>query len=168
MLTESFVSTVIQISITGAGLILAIYALVAPLSRRIFKERARILESKIQEFEELRSHITPESSKKDIDNLKKLKVEIEEIKIFPRYLGIGVTLTFLCYMFSLIAASGWLANPLSRTPDNEAFIIILFTVSNVLFLIVGLLTIFEVFTVMKKEFEKIKKKQKEIKEIKEQ
>ncbi|MEM2995621.1 MAG: hypothetical protein QXI91_06395 [Candidatus Bathyarchaeia archaeon] len=82
MLNEGCVSTIAQISITGAGLILAIYALVTPLSRRISEERARILERKIQEFEELRSHITPESSKTDIDNLKRLKVEIEKIKIF--------------------------------------------------------------------------------------
>jgi hypothetical protein len=167
MLTESFVSAIIQISITGAGLILAIYALVAPLSRKIFKERAKILKKKIQEFEDLRSHITPESSHKEIDKLKRLKKEIEEVKIFPRYLGIGVTVTFLSYMFSLIVASGWLANPLNQTPNNELLIIVLFTVSNVLFLFVGLFTIFEVFNVMKKEFEEIKKRQKEIKEIKE-
>lgn len=40
MLTESFVTAVMEVSITGAGLVLAILALVAPLSRKINKINA--------------------------------------------------------------------------------------------------------------------------------
>jgi hypothetical protein len=35
MLSESFVTAVMEVSITGAGLVLAVLALVAPLSRKI-------------------------------------------------------------------------------------------------------------------------------------
>jgi hypothetical protein len=162
MLSESFVSVIMQVSITGAGLILAIYALVAPLSQRIFKERAGKLNKKIQEFEELRDQITPESSGKEIQKLKELKMEIEGTKIFPRYLGIGVAATFLFYMLSLIIALGWLANPVSRPPENELFLMISFLFANILFMFVGFYTLIEVFNVMKKEFEEIKEKQKKI------
>jgi hypothetical protein len=37
MLSESLVTTIMEVSITGAGLVLAVLALVAPVSRRINK-----------------------------------------------------------------------------------------------------------------------------------
>jgi hypothetical protein len=114
----------------------------------------------------VRGQISPESSEKEIQKLEKLRREIKGVRIFPRYLGIGVAATFLLYMVSLSAASGWLVNPIYRTPENETPMLFLFAISNGLFMIVGLLTLFEVFSVMKKEFEEIKRKQKEIGKIK--
>jgi len=163
MLTETAVSAILQVGITGAGLVLAVYTLISALSQRIFKERAKLLHQKIEEFEEQRNKITPESSNKEIQNLGKLKREIEGIKIFPRYMGIGIGVTFALYMFSVIVASGWLANPSARTSAQEFFVLASFGLANTLFLVVGLYTIGEVFLTMKKEFDEIKKKQDEVK-----
>lgn len=163
MLTETAVSAILQASITGAGLVLAVYALIAPLSRRIFKERAKLLQEKIEEFNIQRDKITLESSEKDIKNLGKLKKEIKGIKIVPRYMGVGIASTFVVYIFSIIVSTGWLTVPSSRTPDREFLLFTLFMVGSLLFVTVGLFTIVEVYFTMKKEFEEIKKKQKEVK-----
>ena len=163
MLVETTVSTILQSSITGAGLVLAVYTLISPLSRRIFKERAKLLHQKIEEFKKQRDKIKLESSDKEIQNLRKLKKEIKGIKIFPRYMGIGMALTFALYMFSVIAAIGWFTNPSAHTPYQELSIIASFALANILFLIFGLFTMGEVFVTMKQEFEEIKKKQEEVK-----
>jgi hypothetical protein len=43
MLSETIVAAFLETSITGAGLVLAVYALVTPLSQKIFTERANKL-----------------------------------------------------------------------------------------------------------------------------
>lgn len=163
MLSETAVSAVLQASITGAGLVLAVYALVTPLSHRIFTERAKILDSKIEEFEKQRCELTLDSSDKEIKQLQKLRKEIEQIKIFPRYLGVGIALTFVFYMSSVTFSAFWLLYTDFRALNTEIDIIITFWPANFLFMVVGVLVIFEVFQSMKKEFEEIKEKQKRVK-----
>ena len=58
MLSETVVSTLLATSITGAGLVLAVYALITPLSEKIFKERARKLEYLLEDFEKEKAKIT--------------------------------------------------------------------------------------------------------------
>jgi len=163
MLSEAVVSTVLQASITGAGLVLAIYALVTPLSHRIFTERAKILDSKIEEFEKQRCELTLDSSEKEIKQLQKLSKEREQMKIFPRYLGAGIAVTFALYMCSVVFSSFWLLYTDFRTLNTEIDIILTFWPANTLFMVVGVLVTFEVFQSMKKEFEEIKEKQKRVK-----
>jgi len=163
MLSEAAVSAVLQASITGAGLVLAVYALVTPLSHRIFTERAKILDSKIEEFEKQRCELTLDSSDKEIKQLQELRKEIEQIKIFPLYLGFGVALTFMLYMSSVLVSTGWLLFTDSRVFTTEAEIIGFFHTANILFMAVGILVIYEVFQSMKKEFEEIKERQKRVK-----
>ena len=166
MLSETVVSTLLEASITGAGLVLAVYALITPMSEKIFKERARRLQHLIEEFEKEKNKITADASNKDFKRLKKLRDEIKEIRIFPRYLSIGILITFISFMLSVIVDGGWLAQPLNRTSENEFAIYTAFVVAIVLFLFVGILTIFEIFNTMRKEFEDVKKKQKEAKKFK--
>jgi hypothetical protein len=163
MLSEAAVSAILQASITGAGLVLAVYALVTPLSHRIFAERAKILDGKIEEFEKQRCELTLDSSDKEIKQLQKLRKEIEQIKIFPRYLGGGIALTFAFYMLSVTFSTFWLLYTDFRTLNTEIDIIVTFWPANILFMVVGVLVIFEVFQSMKKEFEEIKEKQKRVK-----
>jgi Fe2+ transport system protein B len=103
MLTETAVSAFLEASITGAGLVLAVYALITPLSQRIFTERAKKLQSLIEKFEEEKSKITPDSSQEDFNRLNQLRRNIKEVRIFPRYLGIGILITFMLFMFSAIS-----------------------------------------------------------------
>ena len=72
VLSETALSTMMQVSITGAGLLLAIYALIIPISRRIFLERAHYLKKKTEEFAKQRSSLTADTSSKEFKALQRL------------------------------------------------------------------------------------------------
>jgi hypothetical protein len=164
MLSETIVTALLEASITGAGLVLAVYALITPISDKIFKERTKKLESLITNFEKEKEKITIDASNKDFKHLRELKDSINEIRIFPRYLGFGIFITFAVFMTSALADIGWLANASSQNGINDPVLIAFFMTAVFLFTIVGVLTIFEIYDTMRREFEDIKKKQKEIKE----
>jgi uncharacterized membrane protein (DUF485 family) len=165
MLSETVVSTFLVTSITGAGLVLAIYALITPISEKIFRERARKLDALLSKFETEKSKITADSSDKDFKNLKNLRDEINQFKIFPRYLSIGIFVTFFLFIMEALFDWGWLVQPTNRASGN--FIVGLpFMVAVIIFLFIGMFTIIEISSMMKREFEDIKKKQKEAKEYK--
>ena len=110
--------------------------------------------------------ITAETSNKDFKRLTKLREEIRAIRIFPRYLGVGVSVTFLLFIFSAFADSAWLVQTANRVPDNDFFIGLLFYLSIAGFFAIGSLAISEIFNTMRKEFEDVKRKKKEAEEYK--
>lgn len=93
MISETVMSALLSASITGAGLVLAVYALITPISDKIFKERAKKLVFLFEEFNK-KSKITPDTSAKDFKLLKELRNEIRAVRNFPRYLGQGIVITF--------------------------------------------------------------------------
>jgi len=100
MLSETTVSTILTASIAGAGLIIAIYALITPMARKIFEERVKLHRKKKKEFDKLMEKINEESSDKDFKRLKTVAKEIKGIKIFPNILAL-VFLQFLYVTFLL-------------------------------------------------------------------
>jgi len=162
MLTESLASTILTASIAGAGLILAIYALITPISTKLFKERVKLLNEKKKQFDELKAKISSESSKEEFEKLKKLAREIKEIKTFPRYLGDGVLLVFLGYFVTSIFSALWLSNPSDGTA--EVLIPVLFYITTVGFFGVGFYAITDVYRTMRAEYEEIKSKKEEVEE----
>jgi putative Mn2+ efflux pump MntP len=66
-------------------------------------------------------------------------------------------------MLSVTFSTFWLLYTDFRTLNTEIDIIVTFWPANILFMVVGVLVIFEVFQSMKKEFEEIKEKQKRVK-----
>jgi uncharacterized membrane protein (DUF106 family) len=159
MLTETILTTMIQVGVTGAGLVLAIYALIIPISRRMFIDRARLLRKQIKKFEEQKSNLKPEASDKEFKSLQQLAEKIKETKIFPRYLDIGVFLVFTFYMLLTIMGFTFLSSPLYQTAANELLIIIIFSIANVGFLFLGITTIADISWTMHKEYERIKKEE---------
>lgn len=164
MLTETLVSTILTASITGAGLLLAIYALITPISRKIFEERVKLLRKKKSEFDKLKEKISSESSDKDFERLKTLATEIKGIKMFPRYLGFGVLVVFSCYIFTTVFAFGWLMNP-TQDIMKEYVMTFLFLISTFGFTVVGYFAITDVYRAMKGEFESLKKEQQEVEKV---
>jgi hypothetical protein len=154
-------STYMAVGLTGAGLTLAIYTLFIPVSHRIFEERAKKLEGWIARFNALKEKITVDSTDKEIKQLKWLKERINETRILPRYLGIGVAGTFLCFMASTFFSGTWLYTSVNRTPNNEFLMMLFFVIGFVAFGFVSLFIVLEIHTTMKKDFEEIKQKRKE-------
>ena len=160
MLTEAFACTILTASITGAGLVLAIYTLISPLSTKLFEDRIELLNEKKKRFDELKTKISSESPKEEFEKLRELAREIREIKAFPRYLGEGVFLVFLGYIVTSILSTLWLSNPSDGTV--EVFIPLLFFITTIGFFVVGFTAITDVYRTMRIEYEKIRSKKEEV------
>ncbi len=157
MLSETALLTMVQVGVTGAGLVLAIYTLIIPISRRMFNYRAKLLYKQITEFKKQNYTLTPEATNKEFKRLRQLSKNIRETRIFPRYLGVGVLFTFFSYI--LLALLGFVAlNPINRTNEIEFFIALIFFVAIFSFLSLGIFTIYDISNTMKNEYERIKKK----------
>ena len=94
LLSDTINTGLMEASMVGAGLILAMYALIVPMTHRIFEENIKNLNDKIKKFEELKSKITPESKDREITALSDLRSEIGSMKQFPSYLGRGAVAHF--------------------------------------------------------------------------
>ena len=105
MLSETVVSTLLLTSVTGAGLVVAIYALITPLSDKIFEARVKNLKSLLEEFDKEFFKITTNTAETQarFNRLRQLQKEIKKVRDFPRYLGIGIVITFVLFAFSFIA-----------------------------------------------------------------
>lgn len=159
VLSETLVSAWLEASITGAGLVLAIYALVTPIFKRIFKNRAKRRTVLFEEFENKRKIVKPDSDK-DFERMTRLRKEIRQIGAFPKYLSIGTAIAFLSFIVSIFSDSYWLLNPNSN-PQSELILFFIFSLGILSFAIVGILTTSEILLMMKDEFEDIKKKEEE-------
>jgi hypothetical protein len=158
MVTETVISTFLEASITGAGLVLAIYALMTPISRKIFQERAKKLDELLREFEAEKVKITADSTKKDYKKLKTLSNEIKEYKNFPKYLGIGIIFSFMFFMLEIMVDWAVLIFP---PPSSNMATGAFFIVGVISFLCVGFFAIFEILGMMLKEFEATNKRRKQ-------
>lgn len=150
-----------EASITGAGLVLAVYALIIPMFHRIFDELNSELNDALMKFEEVKSKITAESSKKEMKQLNDLSGNIRNLKKLPSYLFSGVLITFMLYLGSTLLDSTLLINQ-NYNDSATYFVTGIFISATVAFFMVGLLAINMVYSPMEKEFEQIMKKQNEL------
>jgi len=156
MMTETLASTILTASITGAGLILAIYALITPIARGIFEDRVKLLRKKRKQFDEMKAKISSESSDKEFKQFKTLSTEIKGMKIFPRYLGFGVLAVFSLYIITAFSAVGWLMNPSLDDFSRDFTLVMFFFVSTFGFLFVGSYAITDVLERRKRKMGKSK------------
>ena len=163
---ETLISTLLTASITGAGLVIAIYALITPISNKIFERRLETLKKKLRQFEEVKAQTTPEEASKDAKILKALASEIREMKTFPSYLGSLVLFDFVLFAFTAFLSLFWF---FSNREDVQTYGVVgLFALSAFLFLAVGMGSIIDVYGSMKREFEQLKKEKEEIEQAREQ
>jgi hypothetical protein len=153
-------STILTASIAGAGLIMAIYALVAGLRNKIFEKRLTLLSDKMKEFEESRKNITPEQSLEDFQHFRAKAVQIQTLKDFPTYLASGVKFVFTFYILTAFFSLFWLIDVVENQVA-EILLILLFCFSTLGFFGVVWSAIKDIQELMKEEFEQLKKKQKE-------
>ena len=156
MLSQDFVLTLLQASITGAGLVLAVYALIIPLSRRIFGYRAEALYEELQELKERVRETDIHVSTDELSELKTLLESIEERQAFPTYLSWGAGTTFFFYVVSTFMGVWWVLE--WQKPIMDSWLPVVFGFSTFLFLLVGLVSINDIRKIMKSEFEDLKEK----------
>ena len=169
MLSPTLVSSMMTASVTGAGLIIAFYALIARMSDSMFSCRFELLESKNQEVEQIRANpasFKGDNLEKTSSRLKELSKEIDSMKTFPRYLGIGVGFNFALFIASALFCANWLrlyTEPNNPT-QNDWVLVALFMINVGFFGIVGGIGIADVRDTMKIQFKNLAKKKTEIKE----
>lgn len=185
MLSQDFVLTIFEASLTGSGLVLALYALITPVLNRLFSWRLSYieLERRFQEyltelerteeqmkesFKKLKGVINDDEFAKIYDETRShlahtgtgLKETVEKQK-YPRYLSSGFLIAFVGYIMSTLLSMLWLVNPTSPNINIiDEFIIPVFLVTTVVFLGVGVFSINDTYSVSKKEFEEIKERTK--------
>lgn len=169
MLSPTLVSAMMTASVTGAGLVIAFYALIARMSDSIFSCRFELLEKKNLEVEQIRSNpssFKDETLEETSSRLKELSKEIDSIKTFPRYLAIGVGVSFGLFLTNALFCVNWLrlySEPYNPT-QNDWILVVLFIFAIGLFGIVGGLGLADVRETMKIQFKNLAKKKTEIKE----
>jgi hypothetical protein len=99
-ISEILLSTILTASIAGAGLIIAIYALIAQLRNRIFEKRLMLLGGKMKEFDESKEKITADESLQEFQRFRAKAVEIQSLKDFPTYLADGVKFVLTSYIIT--------------------------------------------------------------------
>lgn len=157
MLEENIVLTLLEASVTGAGLVLATYALIIPLYKRIFSYRAEDVYETLQEFKKSAHEADTLISQEKLSELKTKLETIEEQRGFPASLSWGMGITFLGYMVSTLMSYAYVASS-DKPTWMEFWLPVAFVGSTLLFLILGLASINEISETMKREFEDLKKK----------
>jgi len=151
-------STILTASITGAGLIIAIYALIVPTSKRIFEKRLTLLRDKIEEFDKSKKSITPEESLEDFQRFRAIAVQIQSAKAFPTYLASGVKFVFTGYVITAFFSLFWLTDVV-QNPLAEILLLLIFCLATFGFFVVVWNAITDVGNSMKEDFELLKKTQ---------
>lgn len=162
MLSETLISVVLEASVTGAGLILAIYTLVTPLLDKIIKVRKELIAEKKQRFDNLAEKIKTERSDVNLRQVNTLYKELKDLRSFPNYLGSGVFVVFLLYTLTLSLAISWFFQPLPKSPITELLLLFAFGGANGGFFVVGIYTIAEVARTMNHEWKKLEKEKEEV------
>jgi len=155
MLNQEFVFVLLQASITGAGLVLAVYALIIPLARRFFSYRAEDIHQDIQELKERIRETDTSISQDDLSELRGMLDSIEALKDFPAYLSWVAGATFFFYLGSTLMSVWWIMDWNKQTFDS--WLPNSFGLATLLFLGVGLYSIRDISKTMKREFEDLKK-----------
>jgi len=155
-------------SITGAGLVIAFYALIAKMSDSIFSCRFELLEEKKRDVEQIRSNLgyfSEENLDETSSRLKELSKEIDSMKAFPRYLAVGVGVNFLLFLLTAILCFNWLYDykgpALATSSDYSLIGFYMFSIG--LFMSVGFMGLVDVRETMKIHFNKFSNKKTELK-----
>lgn len=179
LLTSDSVSALLQASITGAGLVLAIYGVIIPLSRSFSMRRIRETTDELDKHDKFAVKYI-EKIKQVIPNLEeirdkeKLKKEISKVDprllqemsrvfkydmwlylkcTFPKYLILGAEIALFGYVFSTLACLLWIMD------YGRSFLDFLvpsvFALSTIVFLAIGALSIWSIDKTMEKEFKRI-------------
>ena len=132
MLSQDFVLVLLQASITGAGLVLAVYTLIIPLSRKFFGYRAEEIYEELQALKETIRRTDTRITSEELSEMKSILENIEERKDFPTYLSWGAGIVFFGYVITALLSVNWILN--QGDPTLEWWLGFTFVVSTLLFL----------------------------------
>jgi hypothetical protein len=93
--------------------------------------------------------------------LNKLNDALKELIPFPNFLGVGVVLVFMLYLFVSFFAFQWFTQPIDmKSLVTEDFMAVFFLLATGGFFIVGVYTITEVARTMRHEWKELEEEKK--------
>lgn len=154
MLSENLVSTLLQASITGAGLILAVYGFIIPLFDKILKYRVDSLTKRIVDLKNkpARKFLLEEGS---IDDMRNDLNYIESIRKLPSYFSGIVIVSFVLYLLTSLFCMWWFIDWQKEFMNNS--IPWTFGIATVLFVLIGAMTIKDLIGFIKNKHETLLK-----------
>lgn len=160
MLSQELVLVFLQAGITGAGLVLAIYALIIPFSKKVLQSNLIYFLGTTKFENRLLSKLfRNEQDKEGREKTQKALTKVIESISFPTYLRIGVGATFLGYTITTLASLAWLID--WQKSVMNLILVPLFGISTVVFLFVGLISIKDIHSTMREDFNQMIKNLKE-------
>ncbi|MEM2173271.1 MAG: hypothetical protein QXS66_08580 [Thermoproteota archaeon] len=151
MNVENIALALLQSSITGAGLVLAVYALLIPILRTLFEKRAKELKDSIEAYRKKSETISTEIKEKEIREIRRLLSKIEEKRKLPGYMDLGIMLSFLIYILSVFL-SLW-----SLFDSNIILSTILFFImATLIFLFTGVCALVDIYSAFRDEYRSLK------------
>jgi ABC-type glycerol-3-phosphate transport system permease component len=159
MLEENLVLALLQTSVAGAGLVLAVYALVIPLWRRISRHRAKAEYRMYEKFKKQVAEVKQPSADQTY-TLKTMLETIERYQNLPAYFSLSIMFTFISYIVSTFLSLAWISY-LSYRDTIGQYLSFFFVLSTLFFMVVGIATIYLVAKALDLESEELKQKLKE-------
>jgi hypothetical protein len=165
MLADNIVTAVMAASVTGAGLVIAFYALLAHMSGKIFSTRFEQLDERRTQVKQIISNpdsFSETNLKKTTAKLKELEKQIHSMKAFPQYLGAGVIISFALFIVTSFISGVYLTG--GRFEGSDNVIMASFFVSLTIFAGVGIYGISDVNDSILVNFRKLRARKEEIKQ----
>jgi len=145
------VSSILQASLTGAGLVLAVYTLIIPVSGKLFVKRAKELTNEINHVKNLSEGISTATTFEELEELATSIKEIKEKGGMPQYLGIGIGLTFFGFIVSCLMSIWWnIGWYFDYMDDNLPNV---FGLTIAMFLLIGIVTVKDIYETMKSQYQ---------------
>ena len=150
-LDPELVGKLLQASVTGAGLVFVVYALLLPRADSILERRAKVL---AQAWADLFTR-PKEKPEKDIEDLARRIAVLSEL---PWILRSGILLAFVCYGISSFLAWNWLVYPDWWEGKSFEIVRLPFGIATFVFTLLGVGTIWETGNVLQQSWELLKKR----------
>jgi len=148
---ENIALALLQSSITGAGLVLTVYALLTPILRTLFEKRAKELKDSIEAYRKKSETISTEIKEKEIREIRRLLSKIEEKRKLPGYMNLGIMFSFLLYIISVFL-SLWSLFDLNMLVST----IWSFILATIIFLLTGVSVIIDIYSAFRDEYKSLK------------
>lgn len=165
MLSENLIHTILNASITGSTLILIIYTVAIPFSKKILLKKA---EEELNLIEKVVNYLSEAGdkdkekpnirnlTKEDAEKIHEMTTELKDHRGIPFYLTSGSGyLIFIGYALSALMAISWLNN--YQRAFMDAWIFKVFGIATLILLIAGVILIKDVTGSIPEEYNKIKK-----------
>lgn len=160
MLDVNFISVMLSASITGAGLILAVYGIISPLAGRLAQNRLEKFRKSWSSLEDSLEVIKKSEYKpEDFEKAKEKINEVEQIKALPSYFGRMILASFLGYIVTSVLCVWYFMERTFFSYTKDQYIQVIpwiFIASTMLFGYVGFKSIQEIIEIISKEFKNIK------------